>query len=140
MGFSPSGTNGFGKTWVNGSSRVPLPPARITACTVDLLSCHDHSVNVRVLYTCTCSLLYAKVSCNPCSNVYCSFKPSSVFALVLVPLSNRHQQGQKVGAAHYRSPTKISWLPNQHLWLSTLSNNPSFKASSNSSTPRRMEY
>ena len=29
---SPRGISGLGKTWVNGRSRVPLPPARRTAC------------------------------------------------------------------------------------------------------------
>src|SRR5215471_14017623 len=82
MGFSPMGTNGFGKTLVNGSSRVPLPPARITACTAYLLSCHDHSVNVWVLYQHTRSLRDSKVLCNPCSNMYCGSKPSSVSAVV----------------------------------------------------------
>jgi hypothetical protein len=50
MGFSPRGTSGFGKTLVNGSNRVPLPPARMIACTVYLLSYHDHSVNMWALY------------------------------------------------------------------------------------------
>src|SRR3954447_1996578 len=32
IGASPIGNNGFGKTVVYGPSRVPRPPARITAC------------------------------------------------------------------------------------------------------------
>src|SRR3989338_4100695 len=38
MGKSPTGTKGFGKTFVNGRNREPFPPAKMTACILDIIN------------------------------------------------------------------------------------------------------
>src|SRR5436309_517971 len=83
IGFSPTGTKGLGNTLVKGERRVPLPPAKMTAC-IWILHNALYWLKSHGLYRYRLLRIYSIVYCNPCSNVYCGFHSSISLALVLL--------------------------------------------------------